>query len=101
MPELLYTRDIKAELMRIGSSPAAIARELGVHRVTVTRWVNGLRDNPLVRHYVAAKLGRRPDDLRPGCRSYPPDRQSSGNGVAGATSDYTSVPPAPDAEEAA
>ena len=94
MGEPLYTRDILAELKRIGSSPAQISRELGVAKTTVTRWINRQRlDNPRVRQYIATKLGCRPEDLRPGVRPYPPVSEHNGNAVARAISDCTENPP--------
>lgn len=94
MGEALYTRDILAELKRIGSSPAQISRELGVAKTTVTRWINGeRRRNEQVRNHLAAKLGCHPHDLSPGERPHPLAPEDTGNDVAGTMSDYTQNPP--------
>lgn len=90
MAETLYTRDILAELVRRNIRPVDISRNLELARSTVTRWINCQSpDNPLVRHYIASLLGRRPEDLRPGARPPAPDTEHSRNAVAEATSDYT------------
>jgi DNA-binding XRE family transcriptional regulator len=42
-PRLPSPATARAILLAAGAQQAAVAEELGVHRVTVTRWLNGAR----------------------------------------------------------
>lgn len=62
----LRTMDIKAEMTRRGYTAAKLARELGVHRSTVTRVISGEYSYPRVLAALAALLGVDVRDLAPG-----------------------------------
>ena len=90
---MLTTLDIKAELTRRSYTAARLARELGCHRSTVTRVINGdYPPHPRVMAELARIIGVPVAELAPG-RATPHESEHTGNTVAGAISDCTENPP--------
>jgi len=90
---MLTTLDIRAELLRRGYTAARLARELGCHKSTVTRVINGdYPPYPRVMAELARIIGVPVGDLAPG-RATPHESEHTGNGVAEAISDCSEIPP--------
>ena len=89
---MLTTLDIKAELTRRGYTAARLARELGCHRSTVTRVINGVYPYPRILVELARIIGVPVAELAPG-RATPHTPEHNGNAVAEAIFDCTVNPP--------
>lgn len=63
---MLTTHDIRAELIRRGYTAARLARELGVHRSTVTRVINGETRSPQILAAIASLIEVPVESLAPG-----------------------------------
>lgn len=63
---MLTTLDIRAELLRRGYTAARLARELGCHKSTVTRVINGEYPYQHILAELARIIGVPVGDLAPG-----------------------------------
>ena len=75
MPELVALKNYRVAR---GLTQDALAKELGVHSITVSRWETGARSiDPDLVSFVAEKTGIAPGDLRPDLATIlnPADRQ--------------------------